>query len=721
MATMVLTVAGGLLGGPLGAAIGGLVGNAVDHAILPAGKRREGPRLSDLKVQTSSYGTQLPRLFGTMRVAGSVIWATDLVEHRASRSGGKGQPGTTTYSYTASLAVALSARPILGVGRIWADGQLLRGAAGDFKARTGFRLHLGSEDQPPDPLIVAAEGIALAPAHRGIAYAVFEDLELGPWGNRIPSLTFEVQADAAPVAAGDIAVALGAVTASDPTVALAGFAAQGTSLAAVAELLAEAAGGWFGPGPTLRCGPGETVAIADEGAGGRGRADRSIAPATRAPRTLALSHYDPARDYQIGTRRAVAPGPGLGEARIELPAAIDAGTARTLAETALLRADIERSRRSVHLGWEGLAIPPGARVRIAGTPGTWRVDGWKLEAMTLSLDCVALVPAVAPPAPVTPASARMRGAPDTAIGRTVAHAFELPPIDDATATAPRLAVAAAGDAAGWRRAALLLSTDGGAAWQPSGGTRGVAVLGTVRVPPGAAPQLIEDRRNWVEVELAHAGMQLDPADAAALDGGANLAMLGDELIQFAHAQSLGGARWRLSGLWRGRHGTERAIGSQRAGDRFVLLDPDALVLIDLPRAALGTEIRLLAEGAGDAGAPAEARAAVSGISLLPLAPVHLTAQSLPDGSVHLHWTRRGRHGARWRDGADVAPEPGGERYRVTLLPITGPAWTVDMLAPGMRLGTAIDPGGLRVEVRQVGAAGLSPAATLTLPIRREEP
>ncbi|MCH7861386.1 HK97 family phage prohead protease [Sphingomonas sp. NPDC092331] len=109
------------------------------------------------------------------------------------------------------------------------------------------------------------------------------------------------------------------------------------------------------------------------------------------------------------------------------------------------------------------------------------------------------------------------------------------------------------------------------------------------------------------------------------------------------------------------------------------------------------------------------------ITALDLIEVSLTARSLPDGSVHLHWTRRGRPGARWQDGADVAIEPGGERYRVTLLPVAGPGWTVDMLAPGMRLGAAIDPGGLRIEVRQVTAAGLSPAATLTLPIRREEP
>jgi hypothetical protein len=32
-----------------------------------------------------------------MRVAGTVIWATDLVEHK-STSGGKGQPRVTTYA-----------------------------------------------------------------------------------------------------------------------------------------------------------------------------------------------------------------------------------------------------------------------------------------------------------------------------------------------------------------------------------------------------------------------------------------------------------------------------------------------------------------------------------------------------------------------------------------------------------------------------------------------
>ena len=139
MATLVLGAVGTLVGGPIGGAIGSLLGNQLDRALLGP-KRQVGPRLGDLSVQTSSYGTQIPKLFGTLRVAGTVIWATDLREDTHHAGGGKAGGSTTSYSYSASFAVALSARPILGVGRIWADGNLLRGTDGEWKAQTGFRL-----------------------------------------------------------------------------------------------------------------------------------------------------------------------------------------------------------------------------------------------------------------------------------------------------------------------------------------------------------------------------------------------------------------------------------------------------------------------------------------------------------------------------------------------------------------------------------------------------
>ncbi len=129
MATLVLSTVGNALGGPVGGAIGALIGQSFDQQLLAPASR--GPRLGDLSVQSSSYGTQIPRIYGSMRVAGSVIWATDLVEGEQT-SGAKGQPDVV-YSYTVSLAVALSSRPVGAIGRIWADGKLLRGVEGDFK------------------------------------------------------------------------------------------------------------------------------------------------------------------------------------------------------------------------------------------------------------------------------------------------------------------------------------------------------------------------------------------------------------------------------------------------------------------------------------------------------------------------------------------------------------------------------------------------------------
>src|SRR3569623_665480 len=140
MATLVFGAIGTLIGGPIGGAIGALLGQQVAHAILGGGNR-QGPRLQDLKVTTSSYGSPIARHHGRMRVAGTIVWATDLKESSDSSGGGKGQPSTTSYSYSVSFAVALSSRPILGIGRIWADGNLLRGAAGGLKTGGTLRIN----------------------------------------------------------------------------------------------------------------------------------------------------------------------------------------------------------------------------------------------------------------------------------------------------------------------------------------------------------------------------------------------------------------------------------------------------------------------------------------------------------------------------------------------------------------------------------------------------
>ncbi len=73
-----------------------------------------------------------------------------------------------------------------GIRRVWADGREID--------RTTFemRVHTGSEDQAPDPLIEAKQGAGNAPAYRGTAYVVLERFPLADYGNRIPQFQFEV-------------------------------------------------------------------------------------------------------------------------------------------------------------------------------------------------------------------------------------------------------------------------------------------------------------------------------------------------------------------------------------------------------------------------------------------------------------------------------------------------------------------------------------------------
>ena len=196
MATLVLGAAGGALGsafGPVGAilgrAAGALAGYTLDQMLFGKRRKIEGPRLAELDVQASNEGAAIPRVYGRVRLAGEIIWATKFEEVQSTNGGGGGKGGprvsTTEYSYFANFAVGLCEGRIARIGRIWADGKPLD------QASFTFRVHLGGESQNADSLILAKEG-GEAPAYRGTAYVVFERMPLAEFGNRIPQLSFEV-------------------------------------------------------------------------------------------------------------------------------------------------------------------------------------------------------------------------------------------------------------------------------------------------------------------------------------------------------------------------------------------------------------------------------------------------------------------------------------------------------------------------------------------------
>ena len=699
MATLALTAVGSLIGGPIGGSIGALLGNKIDNSLFGPDDR-EGPRLTELAVTTSSYGTPVARHFGTMRAPGTIIWATDLIEASETTGGGKGQPGTTSFSYSISFAVALSSQPIAAVKRIWADGNLLRGSAGDLKVGGAFRLHTGEGDQLPDPLIASAEGAA-CPAFRGIAYCVFEDLQLADFGNRIPTLTFEIEAGGGDVTMLDLLRHVPAEVTSDVSLTgLAGYTDSGGTVrasletirlaypfdcdasdAAVTLLLPRTAT----PPVTLA----EPVADSSEEAFGALSGRRDAMQTDRRGLPGGMRYYDKARDYQPGLQRTGGQARGGRDRIIEFPGALEAATARSLVDQAAGRADWSRQSLSYRTAEIREDVAAGSIVRVPGRGGLWRVEEWEWRASGVELQ---LTRYTSPVASFDSGSdpGRVNTPRDAVAGETVLTAFELP--WDGTGSPDTAApfAAVSSPQAGWTGATLYRVE--GAGLEPLGGTgRARSVIGTTHsdLLPSAALYLEPDAA--IEVELVASDLSLASALPTDLLAGANRALIGGELVQFASAIHGGGAAWRLQGLLRGRGGTEAAAaGGQAAGASFVLLN-------GTPVAAEGVSantLEMAAIGLVDTD-PVRSPVRNRGIARRPLIPVHPRAEPAEDGSLDLRWTRRARGAWLWDSTVEVPLVEQHERYEVGVGDIQSPvaSWIVE--APRHRLDAAT--------VRQLGA------------------
>lgn len=203
MAQLVVSVAGAAvgfaIGGPAGAKWGWMAGSLLGAAFTP-NQKQEGPRLEDMSVSSSAYGTTIPYLEGHCRMAGQLIWASEKREIATTEEqGGKGGGGVdvTTYTYEADLHFLLTDNPIEGVTRIWVNGKLIwnwrtgltvetQDASDNTNAWARMTVYTGASTQMPDP-----DGHPDAPAYRGRGSIFFKSYGLGSSG-AIPNITFEV-------------------------------------------------------------------------------------------------------------------------------------------------------------------------------------------------------------------------------------------------------------------------------------------------------------------------------------------------------------------------------------------------------------------------------------------------------------------------------------------------------------------------------------------------
>lgn len=242
----------GGLGAAVGAAIPGVgwmmglsIGMTVGGLVFPPKLGSALQRTDRLNLNRVHPGEPIPRVWGRARVPGQLLWAGDAysVEEREGGGKGAGKGGSyTTEELYCSLAIGIAQGPIEGLRRIWMNKEIVYERDGSPERARWFPsevwdpigdLMLGTEAQNPHSLLVSALGAGETPAYRGLAYVVFDDLPITRFGGGVPQCEFEVSCASPPSLASvleDLLVGVGLEVAELDLSELAGTPCRGLAL-----------------------------------------------------------------------------------------------------------------------------------------------------------------------------------------------------------------------------------------------------------------------------------------------------------------------------------------------------------------------------------------------------------------------------------------------------------------------------------------------------------
>ena len=148
--------------------------------------------LDNFIINQDIYSQHIPIVLGKARIDGKLIWCDTLKEmsYVSTQSFISGKPKSTIHDvehkYSLSFAISICEGEIKDIVRVWVGEELID--LTNYK----FRLHKGTQDQLPDPLIESLVGKGECPAFRDHAYIVLEDFPLIEFSHSLPCFSFEV-------------------------------------------------------------------------------------------------------------------------------------------------------------------------------------------------------------------------------------------------------------------------------------------------------------------------------------------------------------------------------------------------------------------------------------------------------------------------------------------------------------------------------------------------
>lgn len=170
-------------------------------------------------------------------------------------------------------------------------------------------------------------------------------------------------------------------------------------------------------------------------------------------------------------------------------------------------------------------------------------------------------------------------------GPTLLEILDIPILTDAADNVGlSYYVAVGGASSAWQGATVELSYDGGANYVAERDATSASIIGVTTTTLADHPAEFPDITNTVRVSLLTDESELEATDLAGMLNRENLAIIGDEIVQFASADEVEPGIWELAYFLRGRKDTSTA--AHAAGERFVVLEglaPIPAAVTDLGR------------------------------------------------------------------------------------------------------------------------------------------
>lgn len=397
------------------------------------------------------------------------------------------------------------------------------------------------------------------------------------------------------------------------------------------------------------------------------------------PRTVTVTYLDKDLDYQIGAQhspRQVTSSES--DVTLELPIVFTAGEAQQRAWTVQMGEWIERETFEWALSRKWARLEPCDIVNVRGRVIriTNRIE---MPSGVIQFRGVLSAPSIytqnstgAPAGEGTPAQPPGPG-PSSATDLTL---LDLPLVADGDYPYGPYAAVTPGSAGAWSGSTVYKSDDGGTNYYSVGSTVTSDVVGTVATALGDfAGGNVFDEGNSITVVLGYGGGTLSSASEEAVQNGANACALGSaatgwEVIQYRTATLTATSTYKLTGLLRGRRGTEWMMPLHGAAETFVALPPTININGSFAEIGLSRKYKAVTYAGTIAGATAE-DFTNAGVAVKPYAPVLLGGGRDASVNLTLTWTPRRRGDGGWPDGVDLPDTEPTLGYRVRIYTTSG--------------------------------------------------